>query len=76
MLPNNLDDTISFSINNYYLQLILRRRPGRSPHRSSSASSASVYFSEVDVVSTGVVGIDRVAEVRSVEDISSGKYNK
>ncbi|XP_050293316.1 uncharacterized protein LOC126733907 isoform X3 [Anthonomus grandis grandis] len=51
-------------------RLVRRRRPGRSPHRSSSASSASVYFSEVDVASSSVA--ERVTEVRSVEDISSG----
>lgn len=51
-------------------RLIRRRKPGRSPHRSSSASSASVYFSEVDVVAK--VSREDVTEIRSVEDISSG----
>ncbi|CAH1134574.1 unnamed protein product [Ceutorhynchus assimilis] len=51
-------------------QFVRRRKPGRSPHRSSSASSASVYFSEVDVVAAELPA-DRVS-VKSVEDISSG----
>ncbi|KAG5870192.1 hypothetical protein JTB14_023181 [Gonioctena quinquepunctata] len=42
---------------------LVRRR--RSPHRSSSSSSA-IYFSEVDVRS------DRIASIQSAEDISSG----
>ncbi|XP_076257565.1 uncharacterized protein LOC143194768 isoform X3 [Rhynchophorus ferrugineus] len=53
-------------------RLVRRRKKDRSPHRSSSASSASVYFSEVDVTNIGVISGDRVSEVRSAEDISSG----
>ncbi|XP_066252099.1 receptor expression-enhancing protein 4-like isoform X5 [Euwallacea similis] len=53
-------------------RLIRRRKSGRSPHRSSSASSASVYFSEVDVVAKKVASGEGVAELRSIEDISSG----
>ncbi|XP_066146509.1 uncharacterized protein [Euwallacea fornicatus] len=53
-------------------RLIRRRKSGRSPHRSSSASSASVYFSEVDVVNKRVASGEGVAELRSIEDISSG----
>ncbi|ERL85558.1 hypothetical protein D910_02977 [Dendroctonus ponderosae] len=48
--------------------LIRRRKQGRSPHRSSSASSASVYFAEVNVG----LGREPITEVRSTEDISSG----
>lgn len=42
---------------------LVRRR--RSPHRSSSSTSA-IYFSEVDVRT------DRIASIQSAEDISSG----
>ncbi|XP_030767411.1 receptor expression-enhancing protein 4-like isoform X2 [Sitophilus oryzae] len=53
-------------------RLVRRRKKDRSPHRSSSASSASVYFQEVDVTTMPVIPADRVSEVRSAEDISSG----
>ncbi|CAH0553824.1 unnamed protein product [Brassicogethes aeneus] len=43
----------------------LRRRK-MSPHRSSSTSSAALYFSDVDARS------DRVGSIRSPDDISSG----
>ncbi|XP_060527239.1 uncharacterized protein LOC132702550 isoform X2 [Cylas formicarius] len=52
-------------------RLLRRRHNGRSPHRSSSASSAGVYFQEVDMTAR-VIGDDRIGSVRSTEDISSG----
>ncbi|XP_019877069.1 receptor expression-enhancing protein 2 isoform X3 [Aethina tumida] len=45
------------------------RRRRVSPHRSSSTSSAHIYFSEVDVRA------DKITHVQSTEDISSSGYS-
>ncbi|KAL1509831.1 hypothetical protein ABEB36_004510 [Hypothenemus hampei] len=47
--------------------LTRRRKTGRSPHRSISTSSASVYFSEVDLGDKG-----NTTDIGVAEDISSG----